>query len=161
MLNCGRCQTENSVTAKICVSCGSLLSNVEYYVLSASTNQTIGPLTADKIREAISFKRITTADSISKTGDAGWTPILQSEFGDGLLNQINVERIAANSCPRCGTNMVVMAQSSQAGLWLIIIGVVLTPVFCIGTFFWVWGMILMHGTRGKTYYQCPRCQYTS
>lgn len=132
----------------------------EYHVLQASTNQTFGPLTQEVVKEWIAQKRLSKADAVAKIGGQGWTPLLQSEFADYILNQINIERMVASLCPNCGAEMVVLAKSSQAALWLIIFGVILTPVFCIGTVLWVWGMILMHGKKGKTYYQCPRCKYT-
>lgn len=137
------------------------LTKLEYYVLQASTNQTFGPLTQDVVKEWIVQKRISKADSITKTGSQDWTSLLQSEFADDILSQINIERMVASLCPNCSAEMVVLAKSSQAALWLIIFGVILTPVFCIGTFLWVWGMILMHGKKGKTFYQCPRCKYTT
>jgi hypothetical protein len=133
----------------------------EFYILQASTNQTFGPLTNGVVREWIAQKRISKIDSVTKSGEQNWVPLLQSEFADEILNQISLERLAASTCPRCSAEMVVLVQDSKLGLWLIIVGVVLTPVFCIGTFLWVWGMILRHGTKGKTFYQCPRCKYTT
>lgn len=160
---CSQCGTENGVTNANCVNCGvSLATNpVEYYVLQSTTNEILGPIKEGEVKDWILQRRITSRDSLTLVGDSTWTPLLQSQFSQHLVERINVERLAANTCPSCGAGMVALAKSSQAGLWLIIVGVILTPVFCIGTFLWVWGMILMHGVKGKTYLQCPRCKYST
>jgi DNA-directed RNA polymerase subunit M/transcription elongation factor TFIIS len=163
MRACSQCGTENGVTSASCISCGVSLTSgaVEYYVLQARTNEILGPISEEGIKEWILQKRITSRDSLTLVGDSTWTPLLQSQFSQNLVEQINVERLTASTCPRCGAGMVAVARGSQLGLWLIIVGVVLTPVFCIGTFLWVWGMILRHGMKGKTYLQCPRCKYSA
>lgn len=160
---CAKCGTENGVTNSVCLGCGAALESgvVEYYVLQATTSQILGPIRETDIKDWISQNRITSKDSLAVTGDSTWVPILQSQFNQYLVDRMNVERLAASTCPRCGAGMVALAKSSQAGLWLIIVGVILTPVFCIGTFLWVWGMILMHGVKGKTYLQCPRCKFNA
>ncbi len=132
-----------------------------FYVLEAQSNQTFGPLNEEEVKDWIRQKRIGKFDSVNKTGEDNWTPIATSVFSDALLGQLSLDKIAASTCPNCNAEMVVLVGSSNLGLWLIIIGVILTPVFCIGTFLWVWGMFLRHGGKGKTYYQCPRCKFTT
>lgn len=132
-----------------------------YYVLQGQTNQTFGPLKEEEVRGWIREMRLGKHDSITKVGMDNWTPLALSEFQGDLANQLSLQKIAATTCPNCNAEMVVLVGSSKAGLWLIIIGVILTPVFCIGTVLWVWGMFLMHGGKGKSYYQCPRCKFTT
>lgn len=162
MPTCSKCGTENGVTNFACLGCGAALESgaIEYYILQATTNQVLGPIRETDVKDWISQNRLTSRDSLAVTGNSTWVPILQSQFKEYLVDQMNVERLAASTCPRCGAGMVALAKRSQAGLWLIIVGVILTPV-CIGTALWIWGMILMHGTRGQTYLQCPRCKYTA
>lgn len=163
MSSCSKCGAETKDNALFCVGCGQSLqiAKPEYYVLQSVNGEVWGPMGESAVKEWITQKRITSSASIAMTGDAGWVSILRSQFSQLVVDQMNVERLAASTCPRCGAGMVALAKSSQLGLWLIIIGVVLTPVFCIGTFLWVWGMILRHGIRGQTYLQCPRCKYST
>lgn len=132
----------------------------QYYVLQAQTNQTFGPITEVEVREWIQQTRLGKLDSISKVGENNWIPLSLSEFQSDLTSQLALQQIAATTCPNCNAEMVVVKGNDQLGLWLIIIGVVLTTV-CIGLPLWIYGMIRLHGNKGKVYYQCPRCKFTT
>jgi hypothetical protein len=136
------------------------VQETQYYVLQAQTKQTFGPLKEEQVREWIRQMRIGKLDSITKVGEQNWTPLSLSEFQSDVTNQIALQQIAASTCPHCNAEMAVLVGSDKTAVWLIIIGVVLTSV-CIGLPLWIWGMIRLHGSKGKTYYQCPRCKYTT
>lgn len=131
-----------------------------YYILQAQTNQTFGPLKEEEVKDWIRQTRIGKNDSITKVGEENWTPIALSPFQNDLTNQLNLQKLAATTCPNCNAEMVVLVRRDMMGLWLIIIGVVLTPIVC-GIPIWIFGMIRFHGNKGNTYYQCPRCKYTT
>lgn len=130
----------------------------QYYILQAQTNQTFGPITEVEVREWIHQMRLGKLDSISKVGENSWIPLPLSEFQSDLTSQLALQKVAATTCPNCNAEMVVVTGSDQLGVWLIIIGVVLTAV-CIGLPFWIWGMIRLHSRKGMIYYQCPRCKF--
>jgi hypothetical protein len=132
----------------------------QYYVLQSQTNQTFGPITEDEVRQWIQQMRLGKLDSVTKVGENEWIPLSLSEFQSDLASQISLQQIAAATCPNCNAQMAVLVGSDKTAVWLIIIGVVLTSV-CIGLPLWIWGMIRLHGSKGKTYYQCPRCKYTT
>lgn len=137
------------------------MAETTYYVLQAQSNQTFGPLKSEEVKDWIRQMRLGKNDSITRVGEEGWTPIALSEFQGDLTTQLNLQKIAATTCPNCNAEMVVLVERDALGFWLIIIGVILTPVFCIGTFLWVWGMMRTRSVKGKTYYQCPRCKYST
>jgi len=122
----------------ICASCGELLVDTptEYHVLRATTKEVLGPLSESRVKDRINEKRITASDSITSTGNQKWIPILQSPFSKQLVDQMNIERVAATTCPRRGSAMVGVVKGSQTGLLLIIIGVVLTPFVLEYLFGW-------------------------
>ena len=132
----------------------------QYYVLQAQTNQTFGPLAEAEVREWIQQMRLGKLDSISREGEDSWIPLSLSEFQSDLTSQLALQQIAATTCPNCNAEMVVLTQKDQLGLWLIIIGAVLSLV-CIGLPLWIYGIIRYHGNKEKIYYQCPRCKFTT
>lgn len=136
------------------------LSN-EFYILKADNPEPFGPISEGTVKEWIAQKRISTLDMITAKGREEWIPITASQFATDITTLMSREEIESTRCPHCGRNLVIMHKSSSTGLWLIIIGVILTPVFCIGTALWVWGMMLRHGTKGKFYYECPQCRWKS
>ncbi len=109
----------------------------QYYVLQSQTNQPFGPITETEVRQWIRQMRIGKLDSITKVGDNDWQPLTLSEFQNDLTSQIALQQIAAMPCPNCNAEMVVLTASDKLGLWLVIVGVVLTTV-CIGLPFWIW-----------------------
>lgn len=132
-----------------------------YYVLHAATRQTSGPLSEDTLKEWISQKRITLQDSVTRHGEQNWTPILQSPFGKPLADQATLDRLAATTCPRCGSAMLARVKQSGTGLALILIGITLSPVF-IGIPIFIVGMVMRHGGKGgKAYFSCPICNYAT
>ncbi len=143
------------------MSSSSEFKGVEYYIIQADATNPIGPASEETVKEWIAQKRISETDLVTRTGTDKWIALNESQFASDFAHRISLDHLAASTCPNCGAEMVVLSKGSQTGLWLIIIGVILTPVFCIGTVLWVWGMILRHGTRGKIYYQCPRCKYAT
>jgi hypothetical protein len=161
MLNCNSCGTENSATNVFCGGCGaSLNSHGEYYVLHAATQQRSGPLTEEAVKEWIAQKRLSTADSVAQAGAQSWTPLLQSPFAKFAAEQITINRLAATTCPRCGSAMAAVIRRSGFGLALILIGIALTPVI-IGIPIFIVGMIVRHGGSGTTSLSCPICRYSA
>lgn len=132
-----------------------------FYIHKNSTKETFGPLTEETIKEWINQKRINAYDSISKIGDENWIQISNSNFSDQIVRQIRTDQIISSTCVRCGAQMYAVVKDSKLGLWLIIIGVILTPVFLIGTPLWVIGMIMRYGCKNKTYYTCPNCKFNA
>jgi hypothetical protein len=132
-----------------------------FYVYINSTKETFGPITEETIREWISQKRINAYDSISKFGDEEWILFSNSNFSDQIVQQIRTEQILLSTCTRCGSQLSAVVKDSKLGLWLIIVGVILTPVFLIGTPLWVIGMIMRFAGKKHTYYTCPNCKNNS
>jgi hypothetical protein len=132
----------------------------EYFVRKAQSNETFGPISAQEVRDGIRKTHIGKLDHVCKSGDEKWLPISISDFQEDIKNQIALEQMSASTCPNCNAGMVVLVGNDKLGLWLIIIGVVLTPIVC-GIPLWVWGMMRFHGRKGKSYYQCPRCKFTT
>ena len=140
---------------------GASSAGPNYYVLHAVTKQTSGPLSEETIQDWISQKRITLQDSVTRQGEQHWTPILQSPFGTRIADQANLDRLAATTCPRCGSAMVARIKQSGTGLALILIGIALTPLF-IGIPIFIVGMVMRHGGKGgKAYFSCPICSYST
>jgi uncharacterized RDD family membrane protein YckC len=52
----------------------------QYYILSKSTNQSVGPMSESEVRQWISQRLLTDDDMIARVGDASWLPISQSSF---------------------------------------------------------------------------------
>jgi ribosomal protein S27AE len=124
-----------------------------------ATGQTGGPFTEDEIRSMIARQQIKITDSVIATGGATWVPITQSPFARYIVTQATVDRLAASTCPQCGAAMAVVLQRSKAGLVLVIIGLITTPLFGIGIPIFIVGFILRWGFKPKAKYQCPRCNY--
>jgi hypothetical protein len=161
MPTCHSCGTENSATNVFCGDCGaSLNGHGEYYVLHAVTQQRSGPLTEETVKEWIAQKRLSASDSVALAGAQTWTPLLHSPFAKLVSEQITISRLAATTCPRCGSGMVAVIRRSGFGLALILIGILLTPVL-IGIPIFIVGMIIRHGGSGKTYLTCPCCKYSA
>jgi tetratricopeptide (TPR) repeat protein len=61
-------------------------------------------------------------------------------------------------CPSCGLPIVVAQENPNRGLAIapIVIGVIFTPVFWIGTPIWAIGFIMLH-SKGRYVRRCPRC----
>jgi uncharacterized RDD family membrane protein YckC len=52
----------------------------QYYVLSKSNNQSVGPMTETEVRQWVSQSLLTRDDMVARVGDAGWISINQSPF---------------------------------------------------------------------------------
>jgi hypothetical protein len=99
-------------------------------------------------------------DMLWDPGSGRWTMISRSPFAPTAAAAASYVRMAASTCALCGSPLVAQIQRSKAGLILIIVGVVLTPVV-IGVPLWILGLILRHGGKGKVLDRCPRCGYVA
>jgi hypothetical protein len=70
-------------------------------------------------------------------------------------------RITSTTCPRCGAGMAVVIRRSGLGLALIVIGLLTTPLFCIGVPIFAVGFVMRFSGKGRAVYQCPGCNYTT
>lgn len=52
----------------------------QYFVLSKSNNQSVGPMTATEVRQWVSQSLLTKEDMIARVGDSNWISINQSPF---------------------------------------------------------------------------------
>ncbi len=52
----------------------------QYYVLSKSNNQSVGPMTETEVRQWVSQSLLTRDDMVARVGDADWISINQSPF---------------------------------------------------------------------------------
>ncbi|MBI1763822.1 MAG: zinc ribbon domain-containing protein [Acidobacteria bacterium] len=77
-----------------------------------------------------------------------------------MVEQANLARLAASTCPNCSAAMAVVIKRSGLGLALVILGVALTP-FLIGIPLFIAGYMLRFGGKGRACYRCPRCNYSS
>lgn len=174
---CTSCGSTTNDEARFCEKCGVVVvsksivettqaKTIEVVAPSAATwhvtfatGQTGGPFTEDEIRSMIARQQIKITDSVIATGGATWVPITQSPFARYIVTQATVDRLAASTCPQCGAAMAVVLQRSKAGLVLVIIGLITTPLFGIGIPIFIVGFILRWGFKPKAKYQCPRCNY--
>lgn len=131
-----------------------------YYVAN-SMGQSMGPFNEEVVRSLIAQQRVTIKDSVRIDGASGWIPVTQSKFASLVAQQTGMNRLATSTCPTCGAGLVVQIKRSGFGLALIIIGFCLTPFFGIGIPIWVVGMVIRWGGKGKAFYRCARCNFSS
>jgi ribosomal protein L37AE/L43A len=161
---CPQCGKDNNPEFKNCGSCGTTLAQAGlthsnmYFLLQSATRTTLGPMPDTAVREWINSNHLSQRDMITRAGEDRWVPILNSEFSQHMLEKINLERLSSTTCPRCNSALVAVVGRSGAGLWLIIAGVVLTPLI-IGIPIWAVGFYLRFGGKGTTRWTCPRCGY--
>lgn len=136
------------------------MADPEYFVQIARTNETFGPLSENQVREWIRQERIGKLDSVTKTGEENWTPLPYSDFQSDLATQISMQQMSASTCPNCNAEMVVLVGANKADVWLLIIGII-TSTFVCGIPILIWGLYRYHTGKGKSYYQCPRCKFTT
>ena len=174
---CKSCGSTISDESRFCAKCGipvdamsivetaktnmieAIASPAATWYVTFATGQTGGPFTEDEIKSMIARQEIKITDSVVLSGGSPWVPITQSPFAGHIVTQATVDRLAASTCPRCGAAMAVVLQRSKAGLVLIIIGLLTTPLFGIGVPIFAVGFILRWGFKGKAKYQCARCNY--
>lgn len=130
----------------------------KYYILKNDTKQTLGPVETASVKQWIKERMINHDDSICKEGEENWLKIIDSDFKDEIIEKMNIDRISATTCPKCGSAMVAIVKNSPLGIWLTVIGVILIPA-CIGIPIWAWGMFEL--SKGKlTFFNCPNCKYS-
>ncbi|MEP6900642.1 MAG: RDD family protein [Actinomycetota bacterium] len=56
------------------------MAEQQYYVLSKSNNQSVGPMTETEVRQWVSQSLLTREDMVARVGDADWISINQSPF---------------------------------------------------------------------------------
>jgi hypothetical protein len=136
------------------------MAETEYFVLQSRTNETFGPLKEEEVRQWIREERIGKLDSVTKTGNTDWIPLPYSEFQPDLSNQIAMQQMAAATCPNCNAAMVVIVGARKADVWWLIIGIV-TSGCVLGIPIFIWALYRYHTGKGRSYYQCPRCKFTT
>jgi len=166
---CQNCAKELDPSAIVCSACGTAVlrpnagsaqQRAQYYVAN-SMGHTLGPFSDDAIRSLIQQQRITIKDSVRLQHATTWTPITQSQFAQLVASQTGVNRLAITTCPYCGAGLVVQIKRSRFGLILVVIGICLTPAFGIGIPIFIVGFIIRWGGKGKAFYRCARCNYSS
>lgn len=180
---CGSCGSVIAGSDQFCTRCGtgtapqappasamvalsspqgqSLVVPEALYHVAYSTGQVAGPFGEEAIKLLIIQQQLKIHDSIKPQNSDAWVPILQSKFGSLVTQQTGLNRLAANTCPRCSAAMAVAIKRSGLGLVLIIVGLVLTPAFGIGIPIWIIGFIIRFGGKGTAIYRCARCNYAS
>jgi hypothetical protein len=131
------------------------------YSVRYATGEVDGPYDESTINMLILQNRLQITDSVSLQGSGCWIAIFQSKFAPLVTQSTVTGRLAASTCPACGSPMAVVIKRSGVGLALIIAGVVLTPLFGIGIPIWIIGMIIRWGGNGTAVYRCARCNYAN
>lgn len=176
MASCPRCGAPLLATGDPCSACHSaaasnpapvgtvpslaLVQAGQFRVWQRRTDQQFGPIPADAVKQWIAERRIVAGDMVIGGQHADWISLEVSEFRQFLFDCTNLNQLAAATCPRCGGPLTQANNQAQTGLVLIIIGVVLTPIYCLGTPLWVIGMMMRFGSSARSL-RCTRCGYSS
>jgi hypothetical protein len=122
-----------------------------------ATGQRGGPFTENDIRGMIARQELKVTDSIVAQGGNTWVPITQSPFASLIVHQANINRLAASTCPQCGSAMAVVLRRSGTSKLLFIIGFLTIWLFGFGIIFLIIGYIV--GRNPTPRYECPHCKY--
>jgi len=133
----------------------------EYYVLHRADQRKTGPLRPEDVATLVRMGQLSVHDDVQEAGGNGWVPMLQSKLRDHVLEGAHDARLVSSSCPHCGAGLVVQIKRSGFGLFLIILGIALTPAFGLGIPIFIVGYIIRWGGKGKAIYRCARCNYAS
>lgn len=175
---CTNCGSTIPERAQFCTNCGTKSGTVQtetesvsvpppppppapslYYVAYA-TGQVGGPFEEEVLRDLIAQQRVKVTDSVRPASSTAWVPVVQSKFAPLAAQQANMDRLVASTCPSCGAGMAVVIKRSKAGLVLVIVGILLTPIL-VGIPIFIVGYIMRWGGKGQAGYRCPRCNYAS
>ena len=136
-------------------------SSDSYFAFRAHNRDTRGPLTRADVLQLIGRGELGPADSVRLASSQQWTPLLRSEFETEVAAESTRAKLAASTCPRCGAGMAVTIKRSGFGLFLVILGMALTPVFGCGIPIFIVGYIMRFSGQGTAIYICPQCNYKS
>ena len=95
----------------------------QYYVLSKSNNQSVGPMSETEVRQWVSQSLLTKDDMVARAGDANWISINQSPFAPlmktGSYPSANREMGRPNEYLQNHTPQSVAAKQSDSSILLI------------------------------------------
>jgi len=180
MTKCANCGANNPQDSRYCQKCGKQLDSTaslatvappvqvltanpvgaEYYVLHRADQRKVGPLRPEDVATLVRAGQLSVHDDVQEAGGNGWTPMLQSNLRGRVLEGAHDARLVSSSCPHCGAGLVVQIKRSGFGLFLVILGIVLTPAL-LGIPIFIVGYVIRWGGKGKAVYRCARCNYAS
>jgi hypothetical protein len=171
--NCGASVLEST---RFCSTCGTAIASgglvppqaggrtievqspsTALWHVTYATGQRGGPFTEDDIRGMIARQELKVTDSVVAQGGTTWVPITQSPFAPLIVRQASINRLAASTCPQCGSAMAVILRRSTASKALFIIGFLTIWLFGFGIIFIIAGYIV--GRNPAPRYECPVCKY--
>ncbi|MGA9055025.1 MAG: zinc-ribbon domain-containing protein [Terriglobia bacterium] len=181
MPKCAQCGTENPEDSRYCQRCGKQIATTtslaalsppiqvvtatpvgaEYYVIHGADQRRYGPLRAEDVATWVRLGRLSVHDDVQEVGGNGWVPMLQSKLRPYVLDGAHDARLVASSCPHCGAGLAVQIKRSGFGLFLVLLGIALTPLFGLGVPIFIVGFVIRWGGKGKAFYRCARCNYSS
>ncbi len=178
MPNCTHCGASNEEGSQYCVRCGTptkvsstALSpplpvavavpvGEEYYVQHSADQCKYGPLRPEDVATWVRQGRLSVQDMVQALGSSNWVPMLESKLRPHVVVGAHDNRLVASTCPNCGAGLVVQIKRSGFGLFLIILGIILTPAI-IGIPVFIVGYVIRWSGKGKAFYRCARCNYSS
>lgn len=180
MAKCATCSADQDDASVFCQSCGSRMKlygahesnvpsppplsgdlNTTFQVRPAASGVVSGPYSEPVLHQYINQGTVSITDSLWDPSIGQWTMISRSRFAPAATAAASYVRVATSTCPQCGSPLVATVKRSTAGLVLIIVGFVLTPMFGIGVPIWIIGFAIRFGGKGKLRLRCARCQYTA
>jgi hypothetical protein len=177
MSTCANCGVDQIETGAFCVGCGSRTEGTVhaaiaprgestaiqigklFYVRSAASGAVSAPLDEPAIKQGLAQGSFSITDSLWDPDTQQWTMIARSPLAAAASTAASYVRMAASTCPHCGTPLAAVLNRSTVGLVLIIVGVALIPLFGIGIPIWIVGFAIRYGGKGRLQLRCSRCQY--
>jgi len=163
MSTCPNCGGDLQSEENFCPACGAQTNiTVEptFEVRLSAQGKTAGPFSEETVRTMIRKGSLSHVDSVRRDAEAAWVPLLQSEFSKDMVDHLSIQRLASTTCPQCASTMVAKIKYPKGAIILVILGLVLTPCFFVGTPVWIVGWIWMVRSRA-THFVCPRCKYSA
>lgn len=131
--------------------------NASTYFVKTGKRKESGPYSGAQIVDMIRRRDLVFGSQLREEGQPKWTPIQQSPFAPQVIEQANIQRMVASTCPKCGAGMAVVLK--PRGTFLLILGSLLVPVFGVGFIFLVPGLLLRLFAKAKALWRCATCNY--
>lgn len=175
MSSCTNCGAGVLESTRFCQTCGTAVAGglvsqrndgqtievqspqASLWYVTYATGQRGGPFTENDIRGMIARQELKVTDSIVAQGGTTWVPITQSPFASVVVQQASINRLAASTCPQCGSAMAVVLRRSRASKMCFLIGFLTIWLFGFGIIFLILGYVL--GRNPAPRYECPHCKY--
>ncbi len=139
----------------------NVVARPSYFVCKAADSSTFGPADETTLREWLKTGRISLVDSICEAGQQQWQPLAQSFLASEATAAATAAQLQATTCPKCLASMAIIAKRSGFGLFLVLLGIALTPLFGIGIPIFIVGYFIRWRGQPKLSYRCPRCNFAA